>query len=476
MDLGLKQQLKQTQQLLMSPQLQQAIKLLQMSNLELVEHVQQELLENPFLEESSLSSEFEQEVPANSNQNSTEQDGYSFEEVSNNGDWENYLGELSSTPRISNQKNFDSYDDLNPIETRYSGKTTLDAHINWQLRLSRLSELEIEIGEYIVGNLDDAGYLQASSEDIAKQVNCTVEQVEKMIKYIQKLDPVGLASRSAKECLLVQIEVLGYDRDVILTDLIKYHLSDLETYRYKPLLRKFKIDLETLKEYIEIIQSLNPLPGASFGDAEPIYVSPDIHVYPSGDDFVIILSDDIPHLQLNEFMSKNDENISSEAKEYTQKKIASATWLIKSLEQRRRTLYKVMESIVKFQKEFFEQGVAKLKPLILKDVSEDIEMHESSVSRITTNKYVSTSYGIFELKFFFNSALGSDDGSQVGSESVKALIKQMISKEDPKNPLADEKICDLLKDEIGINIARRTVAKYRTALGIGSSSKRKEHF
>ncbi len=412
MALELKQQLKQTQQLLMSPQLQQAIKLLQMSNLELVDHIQQELLENPFLEEmqSNSSSEFEQDGTLL--QKKTEEDGYSFEEVNSNGDWENYLGELSSSPRVSNQKSFESFDDLNPIETRYSGKITIDSHISWQLRLSKLNEVEVAIGECIVGNLDEAGYLQASVEEISEQAGCTIKQAEKMILFIQRLDPVGLASRSVKECLLVQIEVLGYDKDSILTDLIKYHLNDLETFRYKPLTRKFKIDLETLKEYIEVIQSLNPLPGTSFGDVEPIYVSPDIHVYPSNGDFIIVLSDDIPHLHLNDFINKNDENISQETKEYSQKKIASATWLIKSLEQRRRTLYKVMESIVKFQRDFFEHGVNKLKPLILKDVSEDIEMHESSVSRITTNKYVSTSYGIFELKFFFNSAIESDDGNQ----------------------------------------------------------------
>ncbi len=477
MALELKQQLKQSQQLLMSPQLQQAIKLLQMSSLELVEHIQQELLENPFLEEKHFSETLEAEQ-SNDDRLKSEinNDGYNVEEVSSNGDWENYLGELSSTPRLSSVKDFDSFDDLNPLETRYAAKTGIDSHLNWQLRLSRLSEKEIEICEHIIGNLDSTGYLQASNAEIAEHANCDEQDVEKMITFVQKLDPVGLATRSIQECLMVQVEVLGYDRDTILTDLIKYHLTDLETHRYKPLLKKFKIDLETLKEYIEIIQSLNPLPGSTFGDADPIYISPDIYVYPTKNDFIIVLSDDVPHLQISEFINKNDDKINQETKDYTQKKIASATWLIKSLEQRRKTLYKVMESILKFQREFFEGGVNKLKPLILKDVSEDIEMHESSVSRITTNKYVSTPYGVFELKFFFNSALDSEDGNQVGSESVKALIKQMISKEDPKSPLSDEKICDLLKDEIGINIARRTVAKYRTILGIDSSSKRKEHF
>lgn len=479
MSLALKQQLKQTQQLLMSPQLQQAIKLLQMSRLELVEHVQQELLENPFLEESQAlhdTSEFENNFN-DTNTDTKVDEGYQYDEVASNGDWENYLGELSSAPRTASLKDFDSLDDTNPLETRFASRTSLDAHLMWQLRLSHLSDVELEICEHIIGNLDSSGYLRAESHEIAKMINTTDDCVEKMISYIQHLDPVGIAARTPEECLLVQVEVLKYDRDPILVDLIKFHLNDLETHRYKPLMRKFRIDLETLKEYIDIIQSLNPMPGASFGEGEPLYISPDVYVFSSDGEFVILLNDDdLPNLHLSEFLDNKPTNSNTELKDYANKKIASATWLIKSLEQRRRTLYKVMESIIKFQKDFFAHGVSKLKPLILKDVSEDIEMHESSVSRITTNKYVATPHGMFELKFFFNSALESNDGNQVGSESVKALIKQMISKEDPKAPLADEKLCDLLKEELGVAIARRTVAKYRSALNIPSSSHRKEHF
>ena len=480
MSLELKQQLKQTQQLLMSPQLQQAIKLLQMSRLELVEHVQQELMENPFLEEGQLSldsSEFENDYSNDPKKNEQADEGYQFEEVASNGDWENYLGELSSASRTASVRDFETLDDTNPLETRYAARTSLDAHLMWQLRLSKLSEDDVDICEHIIGNLDSAGYLRADTDEIAHMADCSENDVEKMIKHIQRLDPVGIAARTPQECLLVQLEVLRYDRDPILVDLVKFHLNDLETHRYKPLMRKFRIDLETLKEYIEIIQSLNPMPGASFGEGEPLYISPDVYVFSSDGEFVILLNDDdLPSLHLSEFMNNNSAHVSSETKDYANKKIAAATWLIKSLEQRRRTLYKVMESIVKFQKDFFEHGVSKLKPLILKDISEDIEMHESSVSRITTSKYAATPHGMFELKFFFNSALDSEDGNQVGSESVKALIKQMIAKEDPKAPLSDEKLCDLLKEELGVSIARRTVAKYRTALNIASSSHRKEHF
>ncbi len=255
------------------------------------------------------------------------------------------------------------------------------------------------------------------------------------------------------------------------------HLEDLEAKRYKPLLKKFHLDVEELREYLDIIQSLDPLPGSSFGGGEPTYVSPDVYVYKMGNEFVILLNEDgLPQLQLSSLAQMDMDSASEKEKEYCAEKMRSASWLIKSLYQRQRTLYKVMESIVRHQRPFFEEGVTRLAPLILKDIADDIGMHESTVSRITTSKYVATPHGIFELKFFFNSGLELDDGSQVGSESVKALIKKFIAEEDPKNPLSDERIGEMLKERLKVNIARRTVAKYRTALDIPSSSRRKEHF
>ena len=234
--------------------------------------------------------------------------------------------------------------------------------------------------------------------------------------------------------------------------------------------------MEDLREYLDIIQSLEPLPGASFGGGEPAYVSPDVFVYKVGGDFVIVLNEDgLPQLQMSSLKLK-DLGCTGEEKEYWSEKSHAASWLIKSLYQRQRTLYKVMDSIVRHQRPFFEEGVTKLAPLILKDIADDIEMSESTVSRITTNKYAATPHGIFELKFFFNSGLGLSDGSQVGSESVKALIKKFVAEEDPKSPLSDERIGEMLKECLHVNIARRTVAKYRTSLGIDSSSRRRKHF
>ncbi|MGV6996679.1 RNA polymerase factor sigma-54 [Desulfovibrio sp. QI0430] len=474
MALELRQQLKLSQQLVMTPQLQQAIKLLQLSRVELLETVQQELLENPFLEESSLTDDASQEQHEESRE-APKEEVYD-RELAKDADWEDYLGEFASTPRLSQSREYELAEEISPLEARYAAKPTLEGHLFWQLRLSSLTEEQKAIGEVIIGNLSSAGYLQATIEEVAEMAEVAPEAVLPVLERVQLFDPIGVAARDARECLMVQIKNLNYARDPILVELVESHLEDLEAKRYKPLLRKFKLDMEELKEYLDIIQSLDPLPGASFGGGEPTYVSPDVFVYKMGSEFVILLNDDgLPQLQLSA-MSQMNIGGSEKEKDYCSEKIRSASWLIKSLYQRQRTLYKVMESIVRHQQPFFEDGVTKLAPLILKDIADDISMHESTVSRITTNKYVATPHGIFELKFFFNSGLELDDGSQVGSESVKALIKKFISEEDTRSPLSDERIGEMLKERLKVNIARRTVAKYRTALDIPSSSRRKEHF
>ncbi|WP_285904840.1 RNA polymerase factor sigma-54 [Pseudodesulfovibrio pelocollis] len=468
MGLELRQQLKLSQQLVMTPQLQQAIKLLQLSRLELLETVQQELMENPFLDEAEVETEIREPEKLTESQ--------AEEELVRTADWENYLGEFSSTSKQSTARDSEIPEEGLSLEARLASKPSLDGHIGWQMRLSNFTERELAIAEVIVGNLDHNGYLQASSEEMATMVNVAPEEVESLILRMQRLDPVGIAARTPQECLLVQMEVLGYD-DPILVSLVRDHLEDLEKNRFKPLARKFKISMDDLKSYIELLQTLDPMPGSHFSSIEPHYVSPDVFVYKYGDDFVIILNEDgLPRLQMNSYYMETMQGAKNKEKDYFQEKMRAAAWLMKSLYQRQRTLYKVVESIVRFQREFFEEGVTKLKPLILKEVAEDIEMHESTVSRITTSKYVSTPHGIFELKFFFNSALDLNDGSQVGSESVKALIKQMIAGEDQKKPLSDERIGEILQEKLEVNIARRTVAKYRSAMGIASSSKRKQYF
>lgn len=478
MALELRQQLKLSQQLVMTPQLQQAIKLLQLSRLELLESVQQELLENPLLEESVEEERQPERTMAEENLGPTgdSNDAAMEKELLKHAEWDDYLGDFASTGRQSLARESEMPEEGMAFDARLASKPSLDGHLGWQMQLSNFTPKELEIGEAIVGCLDSSGYLRATVDELVHMTGSAPEEVETVLHRIQRFDPVGVAARNPSECLLTQIEVYGYD-DAILIELVRDHLEDLEKKRYKPLVKKFRITMEKLKEYLELIQTLDPMPGASYGSGDPIYVSPDAYVYKYDNDFVIILNEDgMPRLNLNvaymEGMApKNDKD-----KDYLQDKMRSAMWLMKSLYQRQRTLYKVLESIVKFQREFFENGVTKLRPLILKDVADDISMHESTVSRITSNKYVATPHGIFELKFFFNSSLELDDGSTVGSESVKAMIKRIIAGEDAKKPISDEAIADMLKEELQINIARRTVAKYRTAMGIESSSKRKAVF
>ncbi len=475
MALELRQQLKLSQQLIMTPQLQQAIKLLQLSRLELVETVQRELLENPFLEEGHDDAPEAEKVEVRTEKND---DAVYDGELAKGADWEDYLGEFASSPRNNSSREFEALDEISSFEARYTEKPSLDAHLLWQLRLSSLlSDAQKDVGEVIIGNLSSSGYLQASVEDMAQMLDTDTQEVEDVLAIVQMFDPIGVAARSAQECLMIQLRSLRYDRDPILVALVTEHLEDLENKRYKPLLRKFQLTMEDLKEYLDIIQSLEPLPGASFGDSDTSFVSPDVFVYNFNGEFVIILNDDgLPHLQLSDTLTESLEDMNSQDKEYCSEKMRAASWLIKSLYQRQRTLYKVVESIIKYQRPFFERGVTQLAPLILKNIADDISMHESTVSRITSNKYVATPHGTYELKFFFNSALELDDGSQVGSESVKALIKKFIAEEDSKNPLSDERIGEMLKEHLKVNIARRTVAKYRTAMDIASSSRRKEHF
>lgn len=487
MALELRQQLKLSQQLVMTPQLQQAIRLLQLSRLDLVETVQRELLENPFLEEVQ-----EEPVPVEQTEirkESKQADETYDREVARSADWEDYLGEFASTPQSMQPRDHELPEEMSSLEARYASSPTLESHLMWQLRLSSLTDEQKEIGEIIIGNLASSGYLQASLEEISEMANrdavgehpekapFTPEDVEPVLRAVQLFDPIGVASRTPSECLLVQIRALGYDRDATLVELVQNHLEDLEAHRYKPLMRKFHLDTEGLKEYLDIIQSLDPMPGASFGDGVPTYVSPDVFVYKVDGEFLIVLNEEgLPNLHLNPAYESVAESAEGKEKDYFADKMRSASWLIKSLHQRQRTLYKVVESIVRHQRGFFEEGIRKFRPLILKDIADDIGMHESTVSRITTNKYVATPFGVFELKFFFNSALELDDGSQVGSESVKALIKKCISEEDPKSPLSDERIGEILKEHLKVNIARRTVAKYRMAMDIPSSSRRRSHF
>ena len=336
---------------------------------------------------------------------------------------------------------------------------------------------EEEIGSLIIGNLNRDGYLDASIEDIAEQSGSTPDKVEKILLTIQKtFDPVGICARDLCECLLIQIRHYGIDNTVV-TQIVKNHLNHLENKNYKAICKACEISIDDVISAVKVIRGLDPRPGQQISDEEPHYITPDIFVYKLDNEFIITLNDDgLPKLGLNLYYKNaigQGNKLSDKAKVYLNDKMRSATWLIKSIYQRQKTIYRVMESILKFQKDFFEKGVEYLNPMVLRDVAEDVGMHESTISRVTTNKYAYTPLGIYELKYFFNSSINRVNGGSIASASVQEKIRNIIKSEDPQNPYSDDKISTILEEE-NITIARRTIAKYREIMKVLPSNKRKQ--
>ncbi|MFA5902795.1 MAG: RNA polymerase factor sigma-54 [Desulfobacula sp.] len=479
MEIGLQQNLILSQQLVMTPQLQQAIKLLQLSRLELAEIIQQEIEQNPALEEAGLDeisdrkmSDLETE-PITPEREIRVKEITIDEKVRSDTDWENYINEYNSTGKLyveSENKDAPNY------EAFAAEKKTLKDHLQWQLRLYGFSEQEEKIGHMIIGNLDRDGYLCSDIEEISQTCSSEIIVVEKVLSILQNFDPPGVCARNLCETLLIQVKQLGIDNSII-TEIILHHLKNLENRNSKKIAKALKISIEEVRAAVKIIQYLEPKPGRAFSTDEPSYITPDIYVYKFGDDYKIVMNDDgLPKLRINRFYKNaiaDGRKISKDAKNYLNEKMQSASWLIKSIQQRQKTIYLVMESILKFQREFFDKGIAYLKPLILKDIAEDIEMHESTISRVTTNKYAYTPQGLFELKYFFNSSIERTGGDSMASASVKDKIRVLIENEDLDNPLSDDKIASILQNS-DLQIARRTVAKYRKVLNILPSNKRKQ--
>jgi RNA polymerase sigma-54 factor len=476
MALELRQQLKLTQQLIMTPQLQMAIKLLQLSRLELLDTIRQELEENPALEEVQESPAddhlLEPAEPA-AEEPQASQEVTIEEKIQDDIDWSNYLDEYNTPGRVNYE--FESKE-APKYDAFIARKETLHDHLLWQLLMVSPTDEEEQIGSLIVGNLNQDGYLDIALEEIAHLSGAEITKVEAVLAIMQTFDPVGVCARSLSECLLIQARHLKID-DPLVVEVIKNHLGNLEKKNYKAISRALKVGMEEVIAAVNIIKSLEPRPGREYSDDTPQYITPDIYVYKMEDDFVIVLNDDgMPKLRVNTFykrsMSERDK-LSGDAESYIQDKLRSAHWLIKSIHQRQKTIYRVMESILRFQRDFFERGIANLKPMVLRDVAQDIGMHESTISRVTTNKYAHTPQGIFELKYFFNSSIRRVHGGAIASVSVQEKIKQIIAGEDPRKPYSDDKIAKILK-EAQINIARRTVAKYREMLNVLPSNKRKQ--
>ena len=496
MSMEIKQVHKLSQQLVMTPQLQQAIKLLQLSRMELVDLVREEMMENPILEdgvesgqelgkddpdmkqEADLQGETELSVSSGEAPEHTSEvsgtETSSESQAVNEIDWDNYIDSYTSAPSMPSFK--PNNDELPSLESTLTKKTSLEDHLVWQLRMSHLPTDEENVGFLIIGNLNQDGYLKEPPlSEVAEEGGVPMELAERVLLKLQAFDPVGVCARSLSECLLIQARHHGAD-DEILVRMITEHLGNLEKKNYQAIARDLKEPIEEIYEAAKVIMSLNPRPGREYTTEEPHYITPDVYIHKVGDKFFVVPNDDgLPKLKISGFY-RTALNGSPKAREYIQDKLRSAQWLIRSIQQRQRTIVKVTESIIKFQREFFEKGVAHLKPLILREVAEDISMHESTISRVTTNKYVHTPQGIFELKFFFNSGIRlTTDDDKLASEAVKTKIRQLIATEDARHPFSDQKIVELLRDQT-IDIARRTVAKYREQLGILSSSKRKQLF
>jgi RNA polymerase sigma-54 factor len=495
----LKQQLKLSQQLVMTPQLQQAIRLLQLSRLELLDEVRKELEGNPILMDDDPEGGKASRPPDGSaaaverlsNRDDYRQSSEQREtaNATKEVDWEKFLENRSQQQPVGS-KGTGGFEDLPPIEQNLTRPGSLQEHLLWQLQLGEFTEEERRFGELVIGNLDENGFLDLEGverpdgtrtpdltiEDLADEAELHRDDAPYVLEMIQNFDPVGVAARDLRECLLIQARALGFDE--IELRIIEDHMLNLEKRNYQAIAKDLKVDVDEVYEAAREIQKLESRPACNFTDQDErsIGITPDVYVIKDGVEWVVVDNDrGIQRLHINEALTQKLLKDPA-AKEFVGEKLRNAQWLIRAIEQRRKTIIRVTECIVEKQRDFFEKGVAHLRPMILRDVAESVGMHESTISRVTTNKYVHTPQGLFELKYFFNSSIRRVADEDIASESVKQAIKKIVEGEDKKNPHSDQAIVKLLEQESGIKIARRTVAKYREMLGILSSSRRKKPF
>jgi RNA polymerase sigma-54 factor len=472
--------LRQSQRVVMTPLLQQAIQLLQLSTLELQEVVQKELLENPLLEEVAPETDGpEAPAPTAATPDAPAPTPVEPAPIEPSPTSERQTDDL---PFDLTAVMFDDHEERSlvaqedreelPFENIVRSVSSLTDHLDEQLRFTVEDPLVRRIGNEIIGNLDEDGYLRAELTEIAERCQTTVDQVEKVLLLVQAFDPPGVAARSIQECLLIQLKV-DPNPDPVSVEIVEEHFDELSRRRYPDIARALKLPLDRVMESVEEIMGLEPKPGRRFGGSDSRYIVPDVVVHKMGGEYVVVLNEDgIPRLRVNSLYRSLLRSSGDDARAYVEQKLRSAVWLIKSVDQRQRTLRKVTQSIVKFQRDFLDKGLPCLRPLSLRDVGEDIGMHESTISRVTTNKYVETPQGLFELKFFFHSGIASGDGEMVSSVSVKKMIQDLLANEDPAKPLSDQEVAQILKGR-GLTIARRTVAKYREELGILPSHQRR---
>jgi len=483
MALEQKLSLRLAQKLVMTPSLQQAIKLLQMTRMELDTLLTQEIVENPVLEESSESSEEETPPREEERPEPTNGEELNHTESMENIDLDAYFGDYWEG---SGHSSMMEEREEPPIENSLSREPDLYDHLLWQLHMAEVSPRQREIAELIIGNLDPNGFLVATPEEIRamgtdEERGYSMEEIEQALTLVRSFDPPGIACIDLQESLLRQMDHLGIAPDAIARRMVAEAWDLFLRRQFPAVAKKLGVELATLEEEVELVRGLETQPGRKFSTDRPHYIEPDVFVRRVGDEYVIQLNDDgLPRLRVSRayrrmLQSMRTEGRQSEAQQFIKDKIRSAVWLIKSLDQRQRTIYKVAASIVRQQNEFLDKGIEHLRPMVLRDVAEDIGMHESTVSRVVSNKYIHTHRGLFPMKFFFHSGIDREYGDNISSLTVKRKIEQLIQAEDPKRPLSDSELMRILNRE-GIQIARRTVAKYRDELSIPSSTDRKQIF
>jgi RNA polymerase sigma-54 factor len=490
MALEQKLSLKLAQRLVMTPSLQQAIKLLQMTRMELDTLLTQELVENPVLEEAADPAETpdpaeeEAETPAEERKEAAPNgEELNHGESMENIDLDAYFGDYWEGSGYSSMA---EERDEPPIENSLTREPDLYDHLLWQLHMAEVEPRRREIAELIIGNLSPDGFLVATVEEIRAMgdgagAGYTHEEVVEALELVRSFDPPGIACSSLPESLLRQMDAALVPADALARRVILEAWDLFLRRQFPAVAKRLGIELPALEQAVELIRSLETCPGRKFSTERPHYIEPDVFVRRVGDEYVIQLNDDgLPRLRVSRayrrmLQTMRSEGRQSEAQQFIKDKIRSAVWLIKSLDHRQRTIYKVAASIIRQQREFLDKGIDHLRPMVLRDVAEDIGMHESTVSRVVSNKYMHTQRGLFPMKFFFHSGIDREYGDNISSLTVKRKIEQMIQAEDPKRPLSDSELMRILNRE-GIQIARRTVAKYRDELSIPSSTDRKQIF
>lgn len=471
MDMRQELRQKQSQVLVMTPKLQQAIKLLQMPALELQQRLKHELLANPMLEEVEEPSEEEE---ASETQTDADEDEGEFKAGEHEIDWDRYLrdGFEMGAQEISEREESEDHYERVPVV-----KSGLQEHLMSQLRMSPVSPLELKVGEFIIGSLDGNGFLTCAVEEISAYTGSDAKTVQHILDIIKTFDPPGVGAADLRESLLIQLDQRGLS-DSIAAKVVDEHLNDLLEKRYREIARKMKRTVKEIQAAADVISTLDPRPGTRFSSEDLRYIVPDLIVEKVEDGYEVQLNDrNIPRLRISRTyrdILTGARKKSKKEREYVEEKLKSAHWLLRTIGQRRRTMIRVMRAILDAQREFFDRGVEHLKPLTLQQIAAEVDLHESTISRVTNGKYVQTPRGIYELKYFFSTGLRTDDGEDASSKRIKARIKELVEGEDSKRPLSDQDIARKLKQE-GFNVARRTVAKYRDQLGILRARMRKEY-